>query len=59
MSELLIFTGLLVILAIGGLISDYILPRIKPINRFIDHLPMMRDNGNEWNAEIVREERAA
>lgn len=56
MPELLILMGLFAILAIGGLISDYILPHIEPINRFIDSLPMMQDDCDD---EIVRKERAA
>jgi hypothetical protein len=27
------------ILAIGGLIADYIFPHIKPLNRWLDSLP--------------------
>lgn len=44
MSELIILAGLFAILTISGLISDYILPHIEPINRFIDSLPMMQDD---------------
>ncbi len=29
-------------LAIGGIIADYVLPRIEPLNRFINSLPMMQ-----------------
>lgn len=59
MSELLILMGLFDVLAIGGLISDYIFPHIEPINHFIDSLPMMRDDCDENNIELIRKERAA
>lgn len=33
----------LLVLALCGVIADYVLPRIKPLNRFINSLPMMRE----------------
>lgn len=59
MPELLILMGMFAVLAIGGLISDYILPHIEPLNRFIDSLPMMQDGYDESNIECTRKERAA
>lgn len=48
MSDLAIFLGytaaILLILGIGGLIADYVLPHIPFIERFIDSLP-------EWDDE--------
>lgn len=48
MDDLLIFLGytaaILLILGIGGLISDYVFPHIPFIERFIDSLP-------EWDDE--------
>ena len=34
-------------LTIGGLIADYILPRIKRLNSYIDNLPMMNEEEHE------------
>ena len=59
MSELLILMGLFAVLAIGGLITDYIFPHIEPINRFIDSLPMMQRGFDEGSIETTRKERAA
>lgn len=33
--------GILLTLGVGGLVADYIFPRIKPLDRFLDSLPMM------------------
>lgn len=35
--------AILLTLGIGGLVADYIFPRIKPLERFLDSLPMMDD----------------
>lgn len=37
---LVIVGGFLFTLALGGLVADYIFPRIKPLERFLDTLPM-------------------
>lgn len=59
MPELMILAGLFVVLTVGGLVADYIFPHIGPINRFIDSLPMMRDDHDAENIERTRKERAA
>lgn len=38
-------SGYLLILAVGGLIADYVLPHIPFIERFIESLPAFED---EW-----------
>lgn len=43
MVELIILAAYLGILAIGGIISDYIFPKIPPLVRYIDSLPMMQE----------------
>lgn len=35
--------AILLTLGIGGLVADYILPRIKPLERLLDSLPLMDD----------------
>lgn len=35
--------GILLTLGVGGLVADYIFPHIKPLERFLDSLPMMDD----------------
>lgn len=57
MPELLILSGLLCVLTIGGFIADYIFPHIRPLNRFIESLPMMEDDFDE--SEVSRKENAA
>lgn len=51
MSNLAPFLGytaaILLILGIGGLIADYVLPRFLFIERFIDSLPQVR----EWRSK--------
>lgn len=51
MDDLAIFLGytsaILLILGIGGLIADYVLPRVLFIERFIDSLPQVR----EWRSK--------
>lgn len=59
MPELMILAGLLAVLTVGGLVADYIFPCIEPINRFIDSLPMMRNDCDDNNIEVTRKERAA
>ena len=43
---LLYAAGILITLGMGGLVADYIFPHIKPLERFLDSLPMM-DNEEE------------
>lgn len=45
MAELCVLTVYLYILALGGLIADYVFPHIRPLEKFIDSLPIMQD---EW-----------
>ena len=59
MPELMILTGLFAVLTISGLIADHILPRIEPINRFIDSLPMIQDDYDDNDIETMRKEYAA
>ena len=40
---LLYVAGILLTLGVGGLVADYIFPHIKPLERFLDSLPMMDD----------------
>lgn len=40
---LLIIAGIFSTLAVGGIISDYILKRSHRLNKFIDNLPMNWD----------------
>lgn len=56
MGELMIFTGYMIVLAIGGFVADYIFPHIKPLNDFIDSLPIMADCVEN---DILRKEKAA
>lgn len=43
MAELCILAVYLCILALGGLIADYVLPHIRPLEQFINSLPIMWD----------------
>ncbi len=58
MVEFMILAGYLVILGICGLIADHVLPHIKPLNDFVDSLPMMVDN-EESGTYISRKENKA
>lgn len=58
MGELMILTGYMIVLAIGGFVADYIFPHIEPLNDFIDSLPIMHDFV-EANDDILRKEKAA
>ena len=40
---LLYAAGIHLTLGVGGLVADYIFPHIKPLERFLDSLPMMDD----------------
>lgn len=44
MAELFILTVYLFILAVGGLLADYVFPHIRPLEQFIDTLPLMWDD---------------
>lgn len=59
MVELLILAGFLVILGVGGLISDYIFPHIKPLNDFIDKLPMMAEFEENDTDILYKEDKTA
>ena len=54
MVELTIITDLLGVLFIGGLIADYALPRIGFIARFVDNLPMCREDEEDGCKEARR-----
>ncbi|NLZ91220.1 MAG: hypothetical protein GX918_04815 [Clostridiales bacterium] len=38
---------LCLVLAIGGVIADYILPHIKPLNRWLDSLPDYEEDNEQ------------
>lgn len=38
---LFIMMWIFILLTVGALVSDYVFPHIKALNRFIDSLPMM------------------
>ncbi len=59
MTEFMILVGYLIILSICGLIADHILPHIKPLNDFIDSLPMMADDEESGTYILRKENRAA
>ena len=40
----IILFGLMGVLGIGGLIADYVFPRIGPLNRWLDSLPGYEDD---------------
>lgn len=41
----LAFTAVLgIVLTIGGLVVDYIFPRCKRLNKYIDQLPLIRED---------------
>jgi len=58
MVELMILSGFFVIPSICGLLADHILPHIKPLNDFIDSLPLMADEA-ESGIYISRKENKA
>lgn len=43
MVELMIFACYMGILAVGGVVADYVFPHIGPLERYIDSLPLMRE----------------
>lgn len=53
MVEIAIAAGLLPIFAIAGVIADYILLHIKPLNKWIDSLPLAQVKDAEY--EVVEE----
>lgn len=38
-----LFAAYLLILSVGGLVADYVFPHIGPLVRWIDTLPLMRE----------------
>lgn len=42
--DLYILAGLLGLLGVGGIFADYVLPHFKPLMRWIDALPLCRDD---------------
>lgn len=58
MVEFMILACFLLILGFGGFIADYIFPHIKPLNDFIENLPMMDDYEEDDN-DILRKENIA
>lgn len=44
MVELCIIFVYLVVLALCGIVADYILPRIKPLERWLETLPQWEDD---------------
>ena len=54
MIELMIFGALLGVLFIGGLIADYVFPRIGAIARFVDNLPLCREDDEDGCKEAER-----
>lgn len=46
MVELCILAGYLLVLALGGIISDYVFPHIRPLMGYINTLPMLDDETN-------------
>lgn len=44
---LVLMLGFLAILAVGGLVADYILPHIKPLERWLETLPLWEDDEGE------------
>jgi len=54
MVELILFAALLGVLFIGGLIADYVFPRIGFIARFVDDLPMCREDDEDGCKEAER-----
>lgn len=47
MVELMIMAGFLMVLAVAGFVADYILPHIKPLERWIESLPQWEDEDDE------------
>ena len=50
MTEICIMAAFLLLLAVGAIVADIILPRIRPLERFIDGLPafwMYRRGGGD------------
>lgn len=63
MVELAILSAFILVLGIGGLIADYIFPHIGPLRRWIDSLPMLEGEEEEFmveqSSDILLEEEAA
>lgn len=61
MVELAMLSVFRFILAIGGFVADYIFPHIKPLQRYIDSLPMMEEDEepDEDCVELLLKEEAS
>lgn len=62
MTGLMFLAMFMVMLGIGGLISDHLFPRIRLIQQYIDGLAMMQDTYDCYGEdviEILKEENAA
>lgn len=57
----IILLGLFSVLGIGGLIADYVFPRIGPLNRWLDSLPGYEDDDEVYEQYLadLRARRAA
>ncbi len=44
---LIILTPFLGVMCVGCFVADYILPHIKPLERWLETLPMMEDDDDE------------
>ena len=58
---LAVFAAYMGILGIGGIVADYIFPRIPPLCRWIDSLPEKDDDSEIYRQEMerIRRNRAA
>lgn len=45
--DLIILLGFLIILCVGALVADYILPHIGPLNRWLETLPLWDEEEEE------------
>lgn len=52
-SSAIILFGLLGVLGIGGLIADYVFPRIGPLNRWLDSLPDYEDDDEVYEQYLA------
>lgn len=49
----IILFGLMGVLGIGGLIADYVFPRIGPLNRWLDSLPGYEDDDEVYEQYLA------
>lgn len=47
MIELIILGVILALLFVGGILADYVLPHVGPLVRYLDSLPMSREEEPE------------